>query len=105
MRGLGIGILVTAIVMSISLHGRMKPMTDEEVIERAKELGMEETVGSGVLADGTTGGTTGTESEVQSAGQTPGTEAEVQKPDSVNLGDGVRGPKTGRYGTDNSMKR
>ena len=80
MRGLGIGILVTAIVMSISLHGRMKPMTDEEVIERAKELGMEETVGSGVLVAATTGtdGTTGTESEGQTDGRTTGTESEGQ---------------------------
>lgn len=51
MRGLGIGILVTAVLMSVTLHGRTKPISDEEVIARAKELGMEETGGNSVLAD------------------------------------------------------
>lgn len=44
MRGLGIGIVVTAIIMGIVLSGN-KSMTDKEVIARAKELGMiEDTV-------------------------------------------------------------
>ena len=41
MRGLGTGILVTAIIMSIS-SGQKRPMTDEEVKARARELGMVE---------------------------------------------------------------
>ncbi len=41
LRGLGIGILVTAIIMGIALPGK-QTMTDEEVIARAKELGMVE---------------------------------------------------------------
>lgn len=41
LRGLGIGIFVTALIMGISLGGR-KEMSDEEVIARAKELGMTE---------------------------------------------------------------
>lgn len=41
MRGLGTGILVTVIIMSISA-GQKRPMTDEEVKARAKELGMVE---------------------------------------------------------------
>lgn len=41
LRGLGIGIVVTAIIMGITLSGD-KAMTDNEIIARAKELGMVE---------------------------------------------------------------
>ena len=41
LRGLGIGIIVTALIMGISLGGK-EEMTDEEVIARARELGMVE---------------------------------------------------------------
>ena len=41
LRGLGIGIAVTAIIMGIALSGGDK-MTDSEIIARAKELGMVE---------------------------------------------------------------
>jgi hypothetical protein len=51
MRGLGIGVLVTAILMSVTIHGKTESLTDEEIIARAKELGMEEKYDSGVLAD------------------------------------------------------
>lgn len=47
LRGLGIGIAVTAIIMGIALSGNTK-MTDEEIIARAKELGMVENT---VLSD------------------------------------------------------
>ena len=42
LRGLGLGIIVTAIIMGITLSGGIKKreMTDDEVIARAKELGM-----------------------------------------------------------------
>lgn len=40
LRGLGIGILVTALILSIS--GDKNTMTDDQVIQRAKELGMVE---------------------------------------------------------------
>lgn len=41
-RGLGLGIIVTAVIMGIALSGggEKEKMTDEEVIARAKELGM-----------------------------------------------------------------
>ncbi len=40
-RGLGLGIIVTAVIMGIALSGgKKREMTDEEVIARAKELGM-----------------------------------------------------------------
>ena len=47
LRGLGIGIVVTAVIMMVAL-GNKQPMTDEEVIARAKELGMIE---NSVLTD------------------------------------------------------
>lgn len=41
LRGLGVGIAVTAIIMGIALSGD-QAMTDDEIIARAKELGMVE---------------------------------------------------------------
>lgn len=41
-RGLGLGIIVTAVIMGIALSGGKREMTDNEVIARAKELGMTE---------------------------------------------------------------
>lgn len=44
LRGLGLGIIVTAVIMGIALSGgaARREMTDEEVIARARELGMTE---------------------------------------------------------------
>ncbi|MDE7358650.1 MAG: hypothetical protein K2N39_04330 [Lachnospiraceae bacterium] len=41
-RGLGLGIIVTAVIMGVALSGggKKEKMTDDEVIARAKELGM-----------------------------------------------------------------
>lgn len=47
LRGLGIGIVVTAIIMGFALSGK-KSMTDAEIIARAKKLGMVENT---VLSD------------------------------------------------------
>lgn len=41
LRGLGLGIVVTAIIMSVTLAGS-RTMTNDEIIARAKELGMVE---------------------------------------------------------------
>ena len=41
LRGLGLGIAVTAIIMSVALSGR-RTMTNDEIIARAKELGLVE---------------------------------------------------------------
>lgn len=51
MRGLGIGILVTAILMSVTIHGKTEELTNEEIMERARELGMVERYDSTVLAE------------------------------------------------------
>lgn len=40
LRGLGIGIIVTTLILMIAGAGQKKEMTDAQVIERAKELGM-----------------------------------------------------------------
>lgn len=40
MRGLGVGIVVTALLMGIALSGRKEKMTDEEIRQRALEMGM-----------------------------------------------------------------
>lgn len=47
LRGLGIGILVTAVIMGFT-SGKPRDMTDEEVMARAKQLGMVENM---VLSD------------------------------------------------------
>lgn len=40
LRGLGIGIIVTAIIMMITNAGSGKTLTDEQIMQRAEELGM-----------------------------------------------------------------
>ncbi|MBQ7562955.1 MAG: hypothetical protein IJT16_03075 [Lachnospiraceae bacterium] len=42
LRGLGLGIIVTALLMGYTLGSRKQPMTDEEIIAKASELGMVE---------------------------------------------------------------
>lgn len=42
LRGLGIGIIFSALILSVAFHSSKSSMTDEMVIERAKELGMVE---------------------------------------------------------------
>lgn len=50
LRGLGLGIVVTAVIMGLALSGK-RTMTDEEVIARAKTLGMVENTESMRLSD------------------------------------------------------
>ncbi len=44
LKGLGIGMAVTALILHFSVHAAEPSMTDEEVIARARELGMIENV-------------------------------------------------------------
>jgi len=53
LRGLGIGIAVTALVLTLAGGGK-ESLTDEEIIARAKELGMVESVTLSQLADDNT---------------------------------------------------
>ena len=48
LRGIGIGVILTALIMGFALGGRKSTISDAEVIERAKKLGM---VQGGVLTD------------------------------------------------------
>lgn len=50
--GLGIGVIVSAIIMGIAMRGRTREMTDEEIMARARQLGMVE---AGTLAEMTAG--------------------------------------------------
>ncbi len=43
LRGLGIGIVVTALIMSIAAGGKKETLSDKEIMERARALGMTET--------------------------------------------------------------
>ena len=47
LRGIGIGVILTALIMGFALGGRKTTISDAEVIERAKKLGM---VQGGVLS-------------------------------------------------------
>lgn len=51
LRGLGIGILVTAVIMGI-VSSRSRQMTDEEIKARARELGMVESTTLSAMASG-----------------------------------------------------
>ena len=89
MRGLGTGILVTVIIMSISA-GQKRPMTDEEVKARAKELGMvESTVLSNLQGQGAANGQnqdgTGTDGQ--------GNEPETQTSESVTSQEETKEPE------------
>ncbi|MDO4188787.1 MAG: hypothetical protein Q4D29_07330, partial [Lachnospiraceae bacterium] len=46
LRGLGLGMVVTALVMAFGVKTNNKTMTDAEVRARAKELGMVEETGT-----------------------------------------------------------
>ena len=94
LRGLGIGIVVTVFVMMAAL-GNKQPMTDEEVMARAKELGMiensvltdiagkdDETMASDGKADETTDNDTQTD-EVEADASNDVTEPEGDAPDDV----------------------
>lgn len=69
LRGLGIGIVVTALIMGIAAGGKKQVLTDEEIMERARELGMVEE--STVLADTVAG---------ESANAASGPEGEANEP-------------------------
>ncbi|MCR5094944.1 MAG: endolytic transglycosylase MltG [Lachnospiraceae bacterium] len=48
LRGMGIGIILTAIIMGIALRGRKEALSDAEIMARARELGM---IDATVLSD------------------------------------------------------
>lgn len=40
LRGLGVGILVTTVILMITSAGKWRPLSDQEIMKRAEELGM-----------------------------------------------------------------
>lgn len=70
LRGLGIGIIVTTLVLMVAFSGKKEKLSDQEIMQRAEQLGM-------VMADeGQT--ETGTEENTGTEAQ-PETEQDVQK--------------------------
>lgn len=72
LRGLGIGVLVTAIILHFILGDGTSPMTDEQVKARAKELGMTESMTLSQAASSNTSESLVTESSLdEPVGQSP----------------------------------
>lgn len=83
LRGLGIGIVVTALILGIS--GGKKEMTDAEVIARAKQLGMVEAeTESGRLSEGRDAEKIATEEEQVEEVQTSENESVTQAEDETD---------------------
>lgn len=89
LRGLGIGILVTALIMSIAAGGK-ETLSNEEIIERAKALGMVE---EGTLLQNAQAGTNaleesklneGAEAEEQQNPTESGTSEETLQPEEAD---------------------
>ncbi|MBD5458630.1 MAG: hypothetical protein HDR27_08685 [Lachnospiraceae bacterium] len=92
LRGLGLGIVVTAIIMGIA-SSRRSAMTDEEIIARAKQLGMIEdrvlseavSEGAETSGNGSDTGENGTLNENDSAiEETPVQEGDVQDENNIS---------------------
>lgn len=84
MRGLGIGIIVTAILMGISLGGAKEKLEDEEIRERARQLGMVESTVLASLGNKDENKKEGSlEGSSQEETQPETTEPEVTEPDST----------------------
>ncbi|MBQ7359670.1 MAG: hypothetical protein IJW63_06230 [Lachnospiraceae bacterium] len=80
MRGLGIGVIVTAILMGIALGGDKEKLTDAEIMARARELGMVE---SSVLAD------LGKDKEQQEVPDAPALQEDTSEEEDSNAGETV----------------
>ena len=83
LRGMGIGIILTAIVMGFALGGRKATISDAEVIRRAKELGMIE-AGTGVLTQNQTQAGQDNEKNDSSSSDTPLGKTGEKIPEEVN---------------------
>jgi len=91
MRGLGIGVLVTAILMSVTLNGKTEKLSDEEIIARAEELGMVMEYDDVVLAD------TVSENQTEEPEEKPETvtaEEPEEKPETVTAEEPEEKPET-----------
>lgn len=83
MRGLGLGILVTAILCAVALPKKTEPMTDEEIIARAEELGYVKDE-AGVTADDI--------DKIKDKEKTSGTPGATKTPDPAEEADVTKNP-------------
>ncbi len=81
LRGLGIGIVMTALIMGITAAGKNKPLSDSEIIERAKALGMTEE--STLLADAAEDGLQEEEELLSNENEESGKEQMPEEADAV----------------------
>ena len=102
LRGLGIGIIVTTIVLAVSFSKNEKTMSDDEVIERAMQLGM-------IMPEEDAGGTETAETEMdaedllaavtseraENAGETQDSQnpEEGQNPEDTGMPEGEQNPE------------
>lgn len=86
LRGLGIGIVVTALIMGITA-GRKGSMSNAEIKERAKALGMVEENESTLLEDFETEEPDSTEPEETEEVLNPTPEADITEPDEDTVAD------------------
>lgn len=100
LRGLGIGIVVAAILMGVATNGNDR-MTDAEIKERAAQLGMVE---SKVLADisNNAGGKTQEEQPIVQPTVPPEIVEETKKPDKVNTPEATEEPEETQKTTEDS---
>ena len=80
LRGLGIGIIVTAVIMGVSSGGKQTEMTEAQIIAKAKELGM---------VDGVLSQFEETESLEQAEKETEGVEA----PENTEMSESADAPE------------
>lgn len=81
LRGLGIGIIVTAVIMGVSSGGKQTEMTDAQIIAKAKELGMVD----GVLSQF---------EETESLEQTEKETESVETPENTELSESAKAPES-----------
>ncbi len=79
LRGVAIGVIVTVIIMAIAFNIHEDQLTDEEVIQRAQELGMQMS-DEGVIAD----------KETESEGVSSDNEAQSQESDTQDSSDNTQ---------------
>lgn len=99
LRGLGVGIICTAIIMGIALSGNKKEtLTDAEIIERARLLGMvmeEETSDQDKPEDGTTPENQDAGEEQPDSDKTEDTKSDGTEAGNPNAGENSDAEETG----------
>ena len=100
LRGLGLGIVVTAVIMGMALSGQ-KNMTDEEVIARAKTLGMVENTENMLLSDTTEQSGAEETEKIEEAEKTEETE-KTEKTEQITAGSAAQEEVTEESGEEES---